>query len=699
MWGKLASFGMFATLAAQPAYGQNCPEITVQVDNDIRGSGYSEQPEANWLSRPTGACHGTYRYLSHTVGDGSRRGRAIWQPAITVDGWYRVVTSYRATENRTDNADYVLHDDIGGTTRREVSQQHAGDCTRADLGLLYCRAGGTCRLVLDGTDDGASDSADITTFTLERCADAPPPVDPPPSQRCGAIASAPGFEMCGETTTGCEGVFTNGAGCVAFCAAANMECVGRWGGEPGCNKEAQNRLACDANNGHQSDWCECAPTLGPDPDPPPVVRPPTGDGLERVGEALTWCGAPTRLVGYGNYGIVAESAFDYEVFFDGLRRRGVNFVRVWGQYQWANDLMPFDGTRGDWDLTAANAAFYARLPALVDAAAARGVVVMVTLFDSVGLEGASDSGNRWINSPYRRANNRQSYLRDPTEFNLVSPNDTPPVWRDVNQPYIERMIDTLCDRPNVIYEVMNEPEGSGGDAGRGTPAFVEAALGEIHRLLARDRCTGSRVIATNDNTLRTLGDPRVDVVAVHVAPDEARRFENLGKPIIISNDGDDSQVSNANGFGTLGEADRASRIAAYTASTFAARNVGMMHLEILDKDMHGPSWTGQDYAPRADRVTGSILDVLNTVGATPLEPCAVPPPAIPAPDAGSMPPRLAADAGVIASAPDAMTAGPPAFAEAEQAEGTCGCATTRDAGTPLGLLLLTAMFVVRRRQK
>lgn len=55
--------------------------MTIQVANDIAGSGYSETRAGNWLGRPTGSCHGTYRYLSHTTVDGSRRGKAIFRPA------------------------------------------------------------------------------------------------------------------------------------------------------------------------------------------------------------------------------------------------------------------------------------------------------------------------------------------------------------------------------------------------------------------------------------------------------------------------------------------------------------------------------------------------------------------------------------------------------------------------------------------
>ena len=771
-------------------FAQPCPSVVVRVDNDIAGSGYSEDPAENWLSRPTGACHGTYRYLSHTVGDGSRRGRAIWRPAIPRTGWYEVVTRFRATVNRTADADYVMHDDAGGATRRVVSQRHDGDCTAETLGTFFCRQGGRCRLILDGTDDAESDAADLTTFTLVACGDAPPVTPPPATGPCAGIANTAGYELCGESATTCEGVFTDGSGCNAYCAAAGMACaaaygggtgcskepqnvlacgvasghtsdwcecvaldqppppaggvcdgiggnqafevclssedscagtfsdgtgcnaycaaaqmvcVARYGGEPGCVKEPQNPLPCGADTGHASDWCECEVPSG-DPLPPESPMPGADAPLVRVGAALTWCGQPVRLIGYGNYGILAESAFDYDVFFDGLVAAGLSFVRVWGQYHWANDLTPFDGVRGDWDLQTANVAYYARLKRLVESAASRGLIVMVTLFDSVQLEGSSTDGNRWIDSPYRQANNRQAYLQDPTQFNLLT--GSPPVWAEVNQPYIERVVDALCDQPNVIYEIMNEPESSGGDPGRGTPPFIDGAIAEVHRLLARPACTGSRVIASNDNTLRTLGNPMVDLIAAHVTPAAAERYRGLGKPVMISNDGDTSQVTTANGFGQLDPTARADRIGAYARRTFAGGHIGQQHLEILDKDMHGASWMSRDYEPRPARASAEVIDALRQHVVTPPWTCRAPP-VVAVPDAGV--PSVPPDAGVVSMSPDAGEAPPlppvnPLRPPSQdglqhaQVEG-CGCAAARSSDGPGWLWVFACGLGLRARRR
>lgn len=236
------------------AHADPCPVgLVVTVDNDTPGSGYSEESPENWQSHNVEACQETYRYLSKYVGDGSTDGKATWQPPIAVTGVYRVKTSFRASENRTDDADYTAYDDVGGSQKKVVSQL-GGGCTEAEIADIYCLVGGSCRLVLDGTDDMKSDAADVTTFELLSC-DAPTPPEP---GRCDGIRAVPAYEVCDETDTTCKGVFSDGAGCVAYCAAAGMDCVASYGGEPGCMMEANNPLPCDPPSGHASDWCECA---------------------------------------------------------------------------------------------------------------------------------------------------------------------------------------------------------------------------------------------------------------------------------------------------------------------------------------------------------------------------------------------------------------------------------------------------------
>jgi hypothetical protein len=244
----------------------------ITIDYDIPGSGYSETSN-NWTTWNTSPCNGAgYRYLSHTVGDGSRKGKAIWKPAIVTKGHYRVTTGYRATENRSSDADYFAYDDLGAVVHKVVNQREGSNCQWVEMGTFFCQPGGTCRVELDGTDDSQSDCADVTIYELLDCGGGTGGTGGsggtdagPVAGRCDSIRANAAWEVCEETSTTCKGVFTDGAGCVVYCAAAGMTCTARFGGEPGCQKEPQNVLGCGDNNGHLSDWCECeGPPIEPD---------------------------------------------------------------------------------------------------------------------------------------------------------------------------------------------------------------------------------------------------------------------------------------------------------------------------------------------------------------------------------------------------------------------------------------------------
>ena len=79
-----------------------------------------------------------------------------------------------------------------------------------------------------------------------------PPVD------CSQISRANRhWEVCEADENQCAGVFTDGAGCTRYCAAAGLVCLARYGGQEGCGITRNRPIPCDARNGHRSDWCVC----------------------------------------------------------------------------------------------------------------------------------------------------------------------------------------------------------------------------------------------------------------------------------------------------------------------------------------------------------------------------------------------------------------------------------------------------------
>ncbi|MBK8260379.1 MAG: hypothetical protein IPK80_03470 [Nannocystis sp.] len=76
---------------------------------------------------------------------------------------------------------------------------------------------------------------------------------------CGAIAATPGWQLCASDVGTCEGVFTDGAGCQAMCAAVGMTCAEVYEDLDGACAPDLDRppLGCDPPSGHKSDYCVC----------------------------------------------------------------------------------------------------------------------------------------------------------------------------------------------------------------------------------------------------------------------------------------------------------------------------------------------------------------------------------------------------------------------------------------------------------
>lgn len=153
----------------------------------------------------------------------------------------------------------VLADALPDTAPGDAPNQDASAdaCVPASCGSLGVRCGDApsgCGETLFCGDCATGTCVDGTCQVL--------PVD------CTAIAAQPGYEICSSTADECQGVFDDGGGCNAFCAAAALVCTDVFGGEAGCvGPEAGTRFDCDEDTGHVSDWCVCGRgDIPPDPE-------------------------------------------------------------------------------------------------------------------------------------------------------------------------------------------------------------------------------------------------------------------------------------------------------------------------------------------------------------------------------------------------------------------------------------------------
>jgi hypothetical protein len=169
--------------------------------------------------------------------------------------------------------------------------------------------------------------------------------------------------------------------------------------------------------------------------------------------------------------------FDFDAYLRFLKERGHNFIRLWrweqfqsqaagGNYHlcmapqpWARSGVGLakDG-KPRFDLNSFDHAFFDRLRERVIAAGREGFYVGVMLFDGWALH-LSPAPDHVEGHPFFGDNNVSGVNITSIKDYQVLPLD--PLVRSFEETYIRKMVDTLHDLPNVLWEVANESSGGG----------------------------------------------------------------------------------------------------------------------------------------------------------------------------------------------------------------------------------------------
>jgi parallel beta helix pectate lyase-like protein len=163
--------------------------------------------------------------------------------------------------------------------------------------------------------------------------------------------------------------------------------------------------------------------------------------------------------------------FDYDGYLDFLEKHHHNLIRLWSWEVGENDACyapaawsrPGPGTATDgqpkFDLQAFNPEFFERLRSRVIAARDRGIYVSVMLFQGWSIY-SHGYGNPWPIHPFNKANNTNGIDGDADhdgEGKEVHRLTVPAVTR-AQEAYLRKVIDTVNDLDNVLYEITNETE-------------------------------------------------------------------------------------------------------------------------------------------------------------------------------------------------------------------------------------------------
>ena len=172
--------------------------------------------------------------------------------------------------------------------------------------------------------------------------------------------------------------------------------------------------------------------------------------------------------------------FDFDAYLELLTERGHNFIRLWRWEQFRGQLAPanvhFCMTPQPWprtgpgpakdgkprfDLSAFDQGYFDRIRERVIAAGRAGIYASVMLFEGFSLHLTVVPDNI-EGHPFHAANNVNDIAIASIVDYQVLPLD--PRVESLQLNYIRKVIDTVHDLPNVIYEVANESSGQAAEA-------------------------------------------------------------------------------------------------------------------------------------------------------------------------------------------------------------------------------------------
>jgi len=172
--------------------------------------------------------------------------------------------------------------------------------------------------------------------------------------------------------------------------------------------------------------------------------------------------------------------FNYNAFLDFLESKNHNFFRLWraenvrgGEngnsfwfdpmpYQRSSTCCAFDN-QNKFDLTKFNQAYFDRMRQRIIQARDRGIYVSIMLFDGWSVETKFPATHQpWKGHPFKLSNNVNNINGDTNDDGQGGETHTLANSQitALQEAYVKKVIDTVNDLDNVLYEISNESSGN-----------------------------------------------------------------------------------------------------------------------------------------------------------------------------------------------------------------------------------------------
>jgi hypothetical protein len=164
--------------------------------------------------------------------------------------------------------------------------------------------------------------------------------------------------------------------------------------------------------------------------------------------------------------------FDWPAFLKLMTDHQHNFLRLWHWEQaawapWTSEKIRFTPTvylrtvprtavdgGPRFDLTQFNPPYFRQLRQRVEDCRERGIYLSIMLFQGWSHKKPRRDCDPWPGHPYNLKNNINGFNGDPNGDSIADFGD--PAVREAQRAYIHRVIDTVNDLDNVLYEAINE---------------------------------------------------------------------------------------------------------------------------------------------------------------------------------------------------------------------------------------------------
>ena len=260
--------------------------------------------------------------------------------------------------------------------------------------------------------------------------------------------------------------------------------------------------------------------------PAPAVQSPAASGVLRVsavnpryftddsGKAIYLTGSHTWTGLIDRGPTDPPPVFDFNRYLDFLQSSNHNFMRLWSRHvtryeSYGRDILygaPLPWARSGprialdgkprFDLMRFDDQYFTRLRDRVSVARDRGIFVSIMLF------GGHSEIIEWAGNPFNSENNINGINGD---SNGDGKGDTQvfPLPRDVDviqKAYVRKVIDTVNDLDNVLFEISNESESSSVDWQSHLISYVkDYEAGRIDGIVRKQHPVGMTALWTTDN--------------------------------------------------------------------------------------------------------------------------------------------------------------------------------------------------------